>query len=281
MEPVRVLFVDDDPSIRETLPTILKAQDFDVTSAGTVADALAEIKSAQFDVLISGLNIGQAGDGFTVVSAMRRTQPNCVTLILTGYPGFETALEAIRNQVDGYLIKPAVIPALVSLIEQKLTNRESGAGAATKRIAQILRDNSFEITQQALKEMKSDLLLGKLALPDDQRIEHLPHVLEELAAMLESGESTGTLSTTTYAAQLHGVRQRKLGYTLPLMATHMRLVGHAIYDVIHKNLMSLNLSYFMFDMKRLNDSLGLQLEHSIMAYLDAEHPTGTEGHKSV
>jgi len=65
------------------------------------------------------------------------------------------------------------------------------------------------------------------------------------------------------------------------MATHMRLVGHAIYDVIHKNLMSLNLSYFMFDMKRLNDSLGLQLEHSIMAYLDAEHPTGMEGHQSV
>ena len=62
MEPVRVLFVDDDPSIRETLPTILKAQDFDVASVGTVADALAEIKSAQFDVLISGLNIGQAGD---------------------------------------------------------------------------------------------------------------------------------------------------------------------------------------------------------------------------
>ena len=54
MEPVRVLFVNDDPSIRETLPTTLRMQDFDVTSVGTVADALVEIKSAQFDVLISG-----------------------------------------------------------------------------------------------------------------------------------------------------------------------------------------------------------------------------------
>jgi CheY-like chemotaxis protein len=154
MEPVRVLFVDDEPGIRLTIPEILHQHGFSVTAVGTVNEALAVITSAQFDVLISDLNIGQAGDGFTVVSAMRRTQPNCVTLILTGYPDFGTALEAIRNQVDGYLIKPAQIPTLVSLIEQKLKNREPGAGVATKRIVQILRENTFEITQRALTEMK-------------------------------------------------------------------------------------------------------------------------------
>jgi len=57
---------------------------------------------------------------------MRRTQPNCVTLILTGYPGFDSALKALRNQVDDYLIKPADIPALVNLIGAKLQQRNSG-----------------------------------------------------------------------------------------------------------------------------------------------------------
>jgi ActR/RegA family two-component response regulator len=61
-----------------------------------------------------------------VVNAMRSTQPNCVTLILTGYPGLETALEAIRNQVDDYLIKPADVPTLVSLIEKKLQQHKPG-----------------------------------------------------------------------------------------------------------------------------------------------------------
>ena len=50
MEPVRVLFVDDDPSIRVIFPTMLRMKSFEVTSVGTVADALAEITSAQFDV---------------------------------------------------------------------------------------------------------------------------------------------------------------------------------------------------------------------------------------
>jgi DNA-binding NtrC family response regulator len=126
MEPVRVLFVDDEPGIRVTIPEILRQYGFSVTAVGTVNKALDEITSAEFDVLISDLNFDHPADGFIVVSAMRRTRPNCVTLILTGYPGFETALEALRNQVDDYLIKPDDVPTLVSLIEKKLQQRNPG-----------------------------------------------------------------------------------------------------------------------------------------------------------
>jgi DNA-binding NtrC family response regulator len=135
MEPVRVLFVDDEPGIRLTLPEILRQHGFSVTAVGTVNEALSEITSAEFDVLISDLNFDHPADGFIVVSAMRRMQPKCVILVLTGFPDFETVLEAIRNQVDDYVIKPAAIPALVSLINEKLQQRNPGLGAATIRIA--------------------------------------------------------------------------------------------------------------------------------------------------
>jgi DNA-binding NtrC family response regulator len=119
MEPVRVLFVDDEPGIRITMPQILRRHGLSVRAVGTVNHALAEITSSQFDVLLSDLNIGQPGDGLTVVSAMRRTQPNCVTLILTGYPMFDAEQEAIRSQVDGCLTKPDQIPMLMSLIHRR------------------------------------------------------------------------------------------------------------------------------------------------------------------
>jgi DNA-binding NtrC family response regulator len=135
MERVRVLFVDDEPGIRITMPQILRRHGLSVRAVATVNHALAEITSAQFDVLISDLNIGQPGDGFTVVKAMRRTQPKCVTIILTGFPRLDTELEAIRIQVDGYLTKPAQIPTLMSLIQEKLQQRNSGRSATTKRIA--------------------------------------------------------------------------------------------------------------------------------------------------
>jgi DNA-binding NtrC family response regulator len=135
MELARILFVDDEPGIRLTLPEILRQHGFSVTAVGTVNEALSEITSAEFDVLISDLNFDHPADGFIVVSAMRRMQPKCVILVLTGFPDFETVLEAIRNQVDDYVIKPAAIPALVSLINEKLQQRNPGLGAATIRIA--------------------------------------------------------------------------------------------------------------------------------------------------
>src|SRR5579864_666667 len=96
----RMLFVDDEASIRYTLPAILENEGFHVSVASSVAEALQAIQSDQFDILLADLNIGQPGDGFTVVGAMRRIQPAAATFILTGYPDFESALLAIRNQVD-------------------------------------------------------------------------------------------------------------------------------------------------------------------------------------
>jgi DNA-binding response OmpR family regulator len=273
METVRVLFVDDEPSICLTMPAILKQHGFQVTAVSTVDKALSEITSHQFDVLISDLNIGQPGDGFVVVSAMRRTQPRCVTLILTGYPGFETALQAIRNQVDDYLIKPAPVPTLVKLIEKKLKDRMPGTLSSTKRLAEILRENIFEITQRTLQFMKADSSLRGLSLSDEERVEHLPYLIEKLAAVLESPESAPVPSVIIGSANVHGEKRVRQGYTIPMLAAGTRFLERAIYEVIHENLLSVNLSYFVFDLKRLNENLALQLELTLQSYLDAERHT--------
>ncbi len=252
------------------MPLILREHGYEVTAVSSVNEALTAITTSRFDVLISDLNIGQPGDGFVVVSAMRRTQPKCITLILTGYPGFDSALEAIRSQVDDYLIKPTPIPTLLNLIEQKLQNPRPGTVVPCKRLSQILRENTFQITQRTLKVMKSHPLMGTIPLADEQRIEHVPQILEELAAMLESTEAAQTERSSLLNAEMRGAKRHQQGYTAPLLAAHVRLMECAMYDVIHENMLSLNLSYFMFDLKRLNDSLGIQLEHTLKAFLEAE-----------
>jgi ActR/RegA family two-component response regulator len=126
----RVLFVDDEPSIRLTLPPILQTHGFEVRSAGSVPEALAAIGSHKFDVLLSDLNVSEEGDGFTIVHAMRAANPNCVTILLTGYPAFESAVEAIHHEVDDYFVKPADVESLISTMERKLVARRSHAAVA-------------------------------------------------------------------------------------------------------------------------------------------------------
>ena len=116
----RILFVDDEPSIRLTLPPVLEQHGFEVKAAGSVAEAVAQIKASRFDVLISDLNIQEGGDGLRIVSAMRENQPDCITLILTGYPGFDTAVDALRLRVDDYVVKPVDVETLVSSLRNRL-----------------------------------------------------------------------------------------------------------------------------------------------------------------
>ncbi len=74
-EPIRLLFVDDEEGIRLTLAALLARNGFDVTSVATVRDALTQVNSMHYDVLLCDLNIEKPGDGFVVIGAMRYTQP--------------------------------------------------------------------------------------------------------------------------------------------------------------------------------------------------------------
>jgi DNA-binding NtrC family response regulator len=121
----QMLFVDDEPSIRLTLPPILEEYGFQIHIADSVTSALKEISRHPFDVLLSDLNISEPHDGFSVVEAARAANPSCVAILLTGYPDFDSAVEAIDSEVDGYLVKPADIEKLVKTIEQKLAARMS------------------------------------------------------------------------------------------------------------------------------------------------------------
>lgn len=262
-----ILFVDDEPAIRETLPKILAMQGHTVVTAATVTEALGFITSERFDLLISDLNIGHPADGFIVVSAMRRTNPECVTFILTGYPGFETALQAIREQVDDYLIKPADIRQLLKTIDEKLTTKVPRAIRANKRLSMILRENIPLIIERTLAAMKQDPELGALPLTDGQRIEGLADALGELANVLDVG-GPSMLEKAAHSSQ----SRQQQNYQLGMMVQNKRIIEQVVSKVLYENLLSLDLSYLLTDMARLNDAFLWQLASSIQTYLETHLP---------
>ena len=258
-----ILFVDDEPATRETLPKILAMRGHTVVAAATVAEALARITTERFDLLISDLNIGHPADGFIVVSAMRRTNPDCVTFLLTGYPGFETALRAIREQVDAYLIKPADIKELLSTIDEKLSKSRTPEITANRRLSMILRENIPLIIERTLVAMKEDQDLGALPLTDGQRIEGLADALGELADILDAGGP----AQLNVAARSKKPRQRQK-HQLGVIVQSKRIVEQVVSKVFYENLLSLDLSRLMPDMARFNDALLWQLSASIHHYLE-------------
>jgi DNA-binding response OmpR family regulator len=90
----RVLLVDDDDSVREMMTAALQHRGFEVVAASNGADALKSITTEGFDVLITDLHMPNPGDGFTLVTAMRHSQPSAL-ILLVSYPDVESAMSTI------------------------------------------------------------------------------------------------------------------------------------------------------------------------------------------
>src|SRR6185437_17147017 len=173
-----VLFVDDEPSLCETVPLILRASGFDVTAVATVAEALRLIAEKPFDILVSDLNIGEPNDGLLLVSAMRRTQPTAATVIVTGYPGFESALRAIQVQVDDYLIKPAHPEQLVNTLRRVYENRPFRQQAPLVRLFDIVAEKRDDILEAWLSHAASNADARKLTMSREERLSCLPRMID-------------------------------------------------------------------------------------------------------
>ena len=120
----RVLLVDDDESVLSGLKVILEAQEFEVTTASNVIEALIRITSGSFDVVVTDLHMPGAGDGLIVVGAMRQANPKAVTIILSANPDMRKATAAILRQADKILLKPVKAGFIVLAIRQRLAQQE-------------------------------------------------------------------------------------------------------------------------------------------------------------
>jgi ActR/RegA family two-component response regulator len=263
-EPIRLLFVDDEPGIRLTLPPILELHGFRVAVAATVREALELIQREEFDVLLSDLNIGEPGDGFTVVSAMRRMQPAARTFIITGYPDFETALQAIRSQVDDYFVKPANIPSLVKSLREKATSTNN-APLQAKSVPSFLRESTDRIINDWLERLERDSELSSIKLDREARINHAPLLIQELCGCLE-GRSQSLSPQGTAAAAAHGHVRYAQGYTIPMVVSEARLLEISIAEHLQSNLLTLDLSSLITDTFLIADCFNLMLMDSIRAY---------------
>ena len=119
----RILLVDDDAAVRSMMTQGLERRGFEVIAAASVIEALRRIADESFDVLISDLHMPNPGDGFTVVSAMRHSQPNALTMLVSGYPDVQSAMAAILLEADEIVVKPFEIGQFTDLVRERVVNR--------------------------------------------------------------------------------------------------------------------------------------------------------------
>jgi DNA-binding response OmpR family regulator len=260
--------VDDDPVIGETLKAVLEMNQFQVIGAGNVAEAIHLIDTQAFDVLLSDLHMPGAGDGLTVISAMRHKHPDAITLLFTGYPALKEAMDAILLQADEILVKPMPIDEMVALIRGRLTNREERRVSNTERVASILERDTLPTVANWLSAVKTDDELTGIRLSDEQRTGHLLQLLRELVHRLHAPRPLGTKQASE-GAVTHGIIRQQQGYSIPMVIEESRILQVSIFNTLQNNLNTVDFSLLLADVMTIADEVDSQLKQTIVSFLES------------
>jgi CheY-like chemotaxis protein len=264
----RVLLADDDEAVRAMLQVALERDGFEVVAVEGVKDALTRIAKEEFDVLLTDLHMPHAGDGFTVVGAMRHTHPHAVTLVLSGYPFLDEALSAIRLQADAILVKPIEIASLRELIREKLAQPIARKPLPAESVATILEHDLAATIQDWMEMVEQDKELTCIPLNFEDRTGHLPNLIADLVNRLRLPSTKTAL--ISMAAREHGDLRRKQGYTAAMMVEESRILQVSIFNTLQKNLSRVDFSKVLLDVITIADEVDSQLKQAMFSYVEPQ-----------
>jgi len=266
MAQAKVLLVDDDAVLRTPLAKVLEVHDFSVTVAANVSEALKKISLDTFDVLLSDLHMPGAGDGLTVVSAMRHANPKAVTLLLSAFPEMDAAAHAILMQADEILVKPMNIPSLIDIIRQRLASGPTSS-RIVESVAGILERSTEATIQDWYERIKTEQMLMDIRMTPELRCDHLPQVFRDLVHRLRSSKQLGTKELVSLAAAEHGTTRRKQGYSAAMMVEESRMLQVSIFHCLQKNLASIDFSVLLIGVMTIADEVDSQLSQAMKSYI--------------
>src|SRR5512143_3841009 len=185
--PMRVLVVDDERNIRNTLRICLEGFGCVVREASTPEAALAALAQGPADLAFVDLRLGTAS-GLDLVPRMLAESPNLDIILITAYATFDTAVEAVKRGASDYLPKPFTPEQIRHVVDRARTHRElsSRLGDLEGQLAQTVPEATLETASPAMHAAIG--LISRAAASD--------------AAVLlrgESGTGKGVLARTLHS----------------------------------------------------------------------------------
>lgn len=131
----RVLLVDDDPTSRLTLQTVLEAGGYEVDSAASAAEAVGKLDEQEYELVLSDLQMESPEAGLRVLAHARIMEYKPATAIITSYRDSQHPSPGKASRT--VLIEPEDLPELLGQVASLISER------ATRRLERELRQASY------------------------------------------------------------------------------------------------------------------------------------------
>lgn len=146
----RILIVDDDDTIRDSLAAILKQEGYEVDTAEDGAQAIRKATNRAFDLALVDVRLPDMM-GTELLNALPETVPKMAKIIVTGYPSMQNAIKSVNEGADGYLLKPVDAEVLLESIKKHLQKRAEETKYSEKKVAEYLDTRAKELSEKSRK----------------------------------------------------------------------------------------------------------------------------------
>ncbi len=119
-----ILVVDDEPVERQTLTEILRLEGYHVAAVANGEAAVDYVRLNPVDLILLDLRM-PGMSGLDVIKVVKRTLPEIEIILLTAHGSIESATEALRSQVQDYLLKPAAPAQILESVGRGLARRNA------------------------------------------------------------------------------------------------------------------------------------------------------------
>ena len=129
-----ILVVDDDKAILKYAKGILELEGYDVDVAETGFDAMEKSSTRFYNLVLLDIMLPDI-QGTELLTKMHRTTPKMMKVMVTGFPSFDNAVEALNMGADAYLLKPVELEELLSVVKEKLYEQEEVEKMSEEQVA--------------------------------------------------------------------------------------------------------------------------------------------------
>ncbi len=113
----RLLIVEDDPSVRNTIVTFLELEGYNVDAVSSTREALERLNAASYPIVISDIYLDER-TGIDVLNTARSTNPACAVILMTARGTIETVMAATRGGAFDYIAKPFELDRMLDTVKR-------------------------------------------------------------------------------------------------------------------------------------------------------------------
>ena len=140
---VKVLFLEDEPTIQEVLTEYMKLQQYDVTAVEDGDAAVKLLEEKAFDLAVLDIMVPNKS-GLEVLQHIRKFRPDMAVIMLTAIDNEQTQVRAFNLYADDYVVKPVSPLILLKRIETILRRTRSSDKKPEKMDGLYLNDDSYQ-----------------------------------------------------------------------------------------------------------------------------------------